>query len=361
MKRYISLLLALIFVCVLFTGCGAGGNGKAPDVNGKGLKENDIKQTAEPEYTGPVNPLTGEHITADISSVRPFCVMINNHSEARPSKGLSNAAIVYEALVEGSITRMMAVFTDISQTDVGYVRSARPYYISLVQSYDAIYVHCGGSTQARSDIKNYGIADIDATYGHADSAWVRDPERVGKVSYEHTLYAKGSKLFSYAKEHFRMDHNSTFDTSYGLSFADNAVDQCTGESKDFTVFYYGSQNGSNTSTQFKYNSEKNCYNAYIRGTEYTDGADKHIDFANVIILNVDTATVDGKGHQEMNLVGTGNGFFCTGGKYVEIKWSRANRDDCFHYSLKDGTPLNLSVGKTFVSIAPLDSTDGVIW
>ena len=343
----------------MFAGCGKDpGSGKAPDINGDGPT---VNPTVSPEYTGPVNPLTGEPVEKDISAARPYCVMINNHSEARPCKGLSNASIVYEALVEGSITRMMAVFNDISGTDVGYIRSARPYYISLVQSYDAIYVHCGGSTQARSDISNYGIADIDATWGHAGSAWVRDPDRVGRVSYEHTLYAKGAEIAKYAEANFRAEHKSSFDTTYGLSFSNDAVSQCTKDSKDFTVFYYGTQNGSNTSTQFKYDSAKNCYNPYIKGVEYTDGNSKHIDFANVIILNVATKTVDGKGHQEMNLVGSGTGFFCTGGKYVEINWTRDTRDDNFHYTLKDGTPLNLSAGKTFISIAPLDSTDGVIW
>ena len=63
----------------------------------------------------------------------------------------------------------------------------------------------------------------------------------------------------------------------------------------------------------------------------------------------------------MNLVGSGTGYFCNGGKYVEIKWERADRNDNFHYTLTDGTPLALGVGKTFISIAPLDSTDGLVF
>ena len=353
MKRAISLALAIMLICCLFTGCGKN-EGQAPDMNTEGLAVNEI-------VTGPINPLTGEKAEADNSAARPYCVMINNHSQARPCKGLSNASIVYEALVEGCITRMMAVFDDISDVDVGYIRSARPYYISLVQSYDAIYVHCGGSSQAKSDIKQFGISDIDATYGAAGSAWVRDPDRVGKVSYEHTLYAKGAKIAEYAKSNFATEHPAGFDTSYGLIFSPVADTQCTKESKDFTIYYFGHKGGSNTSTQLKYNDSKGCYNAYISGTEYTDGYNTSIDFANVIILNVPTKTVDSKGHQEMNVVGSGSGYFCTGGKYVEINWERASRNDNFHYTLTDGTPLALGVGKTFISIAPLDSTDGVIW
>lgn len=357
LKRYISLALALLFVLFLFTGCGKEepeNNGQAPTMNVDGLAVHQV-------VAGTINPFTGEQVAQDNSSIRPVCVMINNHADARPCKGLSKACIVYEALVEGCITRMMALFDDISTVDVGYIRSARPYFISAAQSYDAIYVHCGGSNQARSDIRQYGISDIDATYGHAGNAWVRDPNRVGVVSYEHTLYAKGAEIAKYAAKTFRTQHESSFDTSYNLIFSPEAVNQCNKTSTDFTVYYYGTKGGSNTSTEFKYDSARGVYNPYIKGVEYTDGSSTHIDFTNVIILNIATRTVDGKGHQEMNLVGSGTGYFCTGGKYVEIKWSRPTRSDSFTYALTDGTPLALGVGKTFVSIAPLDSTSGVIW
>ena len=350
MKRLLSLLLAVFCICCLLVGCNKEESaGQAPDMNADGLDVNEV-------VTGPINPLTGETVATDKSSVRPYCVMINNHPNARPCKGLSNASIVYEALVEGDITRMMAVFTDISETDVGYIRSARPYYVSLAQAYDAIYVHCGHSDQARADIKQYGISDIDATFGEGGSAWVRDKDRVGVVSYEHTLYAKGAKIAEYAQSKFSTEHPAGFDTNYGLVFSRDAATQCDKESTEFTIKYLSS-----TATTMKYVADRNCYNAFISGKEYTDGNDKHIDFANVIILNVGNRVVDNKGHREMNLVGSGTGYFCNGGKYVEIKWERANRDDNFHYTLTDGTPLALGIGKTFISIAPLDSTGSVTW
>ena len=45
------------------------------------------------------------------NNLRPYAVMINNHHEARPQAGLDKAYIVYEFMVEGGITRMMALFT----------------------------------------------------------------------------------------------------------------------------------------------------------------------------------------------------------------------------------------------------------
>lgn len=354
MKRLIALVLSVLMVLCLFTGCGKDEKDpNAPSVNGKGLNEHDVAED-------PINPLTGEPVSEDISANRPYCVMINNHPEARPSVGLSKASIIYEALAEGGITRMMAVFNDVDGITIGTIRSSRPYYISAAQAYDAIYVHAGGSEQAYSDIKSLGINNIDGVRGSRSgeaSSYYRDKTRLsmGK-NLEHTLFADGAKLAAFAANNYDLKHASGYDTTYGLHFAADAVSQCTTAAADFTVYYSGYR------TNFKYNAEKKCYNAYISGEEYIDGTDNtSIDLANVIVLNIPTKTIDNYGRQAMELTGSGSGYFFTGGKYVEINWTRADRADNFHYTLKNGTPLNLSVGKTFISIAPLDNTKGLVF
>lgn len=352
MRKKIAVILVLVMTCLLFSGCGK--NTSAPDIDDNGLKVNDV-------VSGPVNPLTGEPVDKDESEMRPYCVMINNHPDARPCIGLSNASIIYEALAEGGITRMMAVFTDVNDITIGSIRSSRPYYISLAQSYDAIYVHAGGSDQAYSDMASLGIDHIDGVRGgrpNEASIYYRDQARLNEGrNLEHTLFATGSKIASFAKDNFELKHSSDYDTTYGLVFSPDAASQCKNASTDFKVHY-----SAGFATEFKYNAEKKCYNAYIDGKEYYDGGnDSSIDLTNVIILNVPTKSIDSYGRQEMEVTGTGTGYFCCGGNYIEINWSRDNRADNFHYTLKDGTPLALGIGKTYICIAPLDSTDGVNW
>ena len=352
MKRVIALILSVLMVLCLFSGCKKN-EPDSPDVDDNGLNKNE-------EVQGPINPLTGEKVSEDMSQKRPYCVMINNHSDARPSVGLSNASIIYEALAEGGITRVMAVFNDVDGITIGSIRSSRPYYISLAQSYDAIYVHAGGSEQAYSDLKSLGINNIDGVRGSRSgeaSCFYRDKTRLAEGrNLEHTLFAEGSKLASFAAANYELDHASGYDTTYGLHFSDKAAEQCTSESTDFRVYY------SSYSTNFIYNSEKKCYNAYMSGEEYKDGGNNSsIDLANVIVLNVPTHSYDSYGRQEMEVTGSGTGYFFTNGKYVKINWTRADRADNFHYTLKDGTPLELSVGKTWISIAPLDSTQGLVF
>lgn len=361
MKRTISILLVLMLCCCLFTGCGSNedeGSGAPPTVDTEGLKVNEV-------VSGIINPLTGEAVENDISANRPYCVMINNHPDARPCAGLSQAAMVYEVVVEGGITRLMAVFNDIDGVTLGSIRSCRPYYLSIAQSYDAIYVHAGGSDQGYSDIKSLGINNIDGVRGSRAgeaSSYYRDSNRKSLgVNIEHTLFADGAKLADFARNNYTMTHASGFDTTYGLLFSNEAATQCDKSATNIKTNFSGWYN-----SVLKYNADKGCYNLYMSDKEYIDDVttgsssdDVSIDFANFIILNAATKSVDGYGRQAMELTGSGTGYFGCGGKYVEIKWERADRSDNFHYFLTDGTPLALNVGKTYVGIADFDQFGGV--
>ena len=360
MKRLISVLLVLMMCCCLFAGCGKddSGNAEPPSIDTEGLKVNEV-------VSGIINPLTGEAVEKDMAANRPYCVMINNHPDARPCAGLSKAAMVYEVVVEGGITRIMGVFNDIDGITLGSIRSCRPYYLSIAQSYDAIYVHAGGSDQGYSDIKSMGIDNIDGVRGSRAgeaNSYYRDSNRKSLgVNIEHTLFASGEKLADFARNNYTMTHGSGFDTTYGLIFSPDAVSQCDKGATQLSVAYSGWY-----SSVLKYNAENGCYNLFMSDKEYVDDVETgnssdnvSIDFANVIILDAATKSIDGYGRQAMELTGSGNGYFCCGGKYVEIKWERADRSDNFHYTLTDGTPLALSVGKTYVGIADFNQFGGV--
>ena len=84
---------------------------------------------------------------------RPIAVMIDNHKDAWPQAGLQDAYMVYEIVVEGGETRLMALFKGVNVDKIGPVRSARHYFLDYAMENDAIYVHFGQSPQAESDIK----------------------------------------------------------------------------------------------------------------------------------------------------------------------------------------------------------------
>ena len=75
--------------------------------------------------------LTGEWKEEDVVKRRSMAVMIPNNKAALPQYGISLASIIYEAPVEGRITRLMAFFEDYDDlVCVGPVRSCIYYYVS---------------------------------------------------------------------------------------------------------------------------------------------------------------------------------------------------------------------------------------
>ena len=74
--------------------------------------------------------LTGEYVKEEIGSRRPVAFMMSNSRDAVPQSGIANAGVIYEAPVEGGITRLMAIMEDYDQLEkIGSMRSCRDYFI----------------------------------------------------------------------------------------------------------------------------------------------------------------------------------------------------------------------------------------
>ena len=126
------------------------------------LETTEITVSTQSETVQFVNPLTGLPSDEDLSSKRPVAIMINNLRASLPQVGISNADILYECLVEGGTTRLMAVVMNYEELGViGSVRSSREYYLDFAANHDAIYVHAGGSTEAYSQIRSRGVNNLD--------------------------------------------------------------------------------------------------------------------------------------------------------------------------------------------------------
>lgn len=313
-------------------------------------------EEAEAPTEGPAlytNPLTGEALDAP-RTARIFLASVNNHKEAMPQHGISQADIYYEMLVEGSITRCLGVFTDIASVEkLGAIRSARIYTVGLTQAYDGILAHAGGSEEADKAIRNLGINDIDGVRNSGAGAYYRDQDRRSAgYSLEHTLFTSAEKLLANAeKRDLRLENEKPYD--FGLSFAEDAVPD--GESAASITLAFGNGKYAKTTTM-NFNTDLDCYQAYQFGKDWIDGnTGKPLEFRNVLVLYMKTTVSDKLGHKAINLVGEGDGLFACGGKLIPIKWSHESATAPFVYTLEDGTPLTLGIGHSYIGIVPLDA------
>ena len=124
------------------------------------------------------SPLTNEWVDTDVARTRPIAVMIPNESNALPQYNLSLASILYEANVEGRMTRLMAIFEDWDELEkIGNVRSLRNYYAYWAFEWDAFIVHCGQPFFADVLFDDPATQTINETAGSDSAAFYRDETR----------------------------------------------------------------------------------------------------------------------------------------------------------------------------------------
>ena len=360
MKRTLSILLAAALLLGL-AACGADIEDLVPTPSPTREPLPSTPPTPEPTPTleptpTPLpytNPLSGEGMEEDISAVRPWAIMINNIEQALPQCGVSNAEIIYEIPAEGGVTRMMAIFTDISDVEkIGSLRSIRPYYADVGISYDAIVIHAGGSEESYTEMSGYNVDHLDGVLGtYTEGAFYRDPDRM-KYGLEHSMFSEGPALVQAAQDQgFPLEHEGgAYD--YGLIFSEDAAGQCTETAEYLKVTF-----NSYKSTVFEYDEESGKYLAWQYDEEYIDaGTGDQMSFTNLLVLNTSMSVLDSVGRLAVRTTGEGEGYFACGGKYVPIKWSRADNTSPFKYTLADGTPLDFGVGNSYIAvIAPYSS------
>ena len=294
----------------------------------------------EPKIVYYTNHLTGEEniVDAKVYNRRPVAVMINNISIAQKVQtGLTQADIVYETEVEGGITRLLAVFKDISKVKkLGTVRSARYPYIDLSMGHDAIYIHHGqDNTYAKPHLK-----DTQTLILGSNNAG----ERVKNgLASEHTLYGLGKKIWKWLKD---KDYKTTLkevENWQNFAAADKQVSYPEKLADTVTVKFSGAY-----TSVFKYDEKSGKYVRYFRDIErkdYVTGESEY--FKNIFVLSTSISYYPDRKHKRVDL-SKGKGYYCVNGTYTPIKWEKGKSSDSLKFTLEDGTPLEVNRGNSWV-------------
>ena len=362
-KRIISLLLAVALICTCFYGCSdkSDGENETPLTD----ETTTMEETTQAETTEPleieqnlpsdpetdsegnyINRLTGLYdVTDEGAGKRPMAVMINNIKAALPSYGISDADIIYEIVVEGGITRMMAIYADYTQVpEVCSVRSCRYYYPIFAKSYDAVYF-CFGSNKLLGNPQLEKTDHFDGNKGYS-RLFARDAERLKTYSSEHTAYLKGPDLPS-ALEHYgmRTDYAEGRDVN-AFNFAGAGTEasgskSCTKAVLTFSKSYYST---------FNYNEETGTYYKLHSGNNHTDQrSGEQLNFTNLFVLQTDVHVYNDSGIMEVDWKG-GNGYYITKGTVQEITWEKPTEDSEIKFYAADGSELTVNRGKSYIGV-----------
>lgn len=335
-KEYLLIIIVLVVVALLGTLIYLTTSKK-----NKNNSENDNSPT-----TTTVKKL---NIVNEESKSRPYAIMINNVEGARKlQSGLQDAYMVYELMVEGGITRYLALFLDQTTERIGSIRSARHYYLDYALENDAIYVHHGYSPQAREDWSKLGVDRIEVN--ESTTGW-RD--KSASKTYEFTLFTNIEKLGKGIRSK-RTERNKDLLLNYSVDNIDISQMEGAIPANKVDIKY-----SSNTTTNYKYDTDNNIYLRSVNNksqNDYVTG--KQLTVKNIIIYKVKYSNIQGddKGRQTIDNVGNGTGYYISNGYAVPITWKKDSRSSATIYKYNNGKEIQVNDGNTFIQIMPDNQT-----
>ena len=177
--RFASLFATAAIAALALTACSAE-EATLEEVPG----EETSGETAPIVDDATVAALTGEPIEAGSLSRPSLGAKVDNHPSARPQVGLDETDIVFEELVEGGITRYVAIWHSVLPAEIGPVRSVRPMDPEIVSPFGGVFAYSGGQVrfiQAMQEAPVYnaihGQPDTEETFYRtsATTCWLKRP------------------------------------------------------------------------------------------------------------------------------------------------------------------------------------------
>lgn len=301
------------------------------------------------------SPLTNEWVAEEVATLRPIAVMTPNEVSAIPHYNLSKASILYEANVEGRMTRMLAIYDDWTNLDkIGNIRSLRTYYAYWAFEWDAFLVHFGGPFFIDDLLAQETTQNINGTGGD-DSAFFRSSDREAP----HNAYASGSDLYDRVNEkNYPVEPRDLIDDrhfKFASKLEPNTLEKYERDAKNAT---YVDMSGCYPLTRcyFEYNEEDGLYYRSQHLSGDTDGP--HIDaatgeqlkFKNILVQNTKYEEL-GEGYLAFQCHDTTrDGWFFTNGKGIHVNWEKTSDYGATRYYDDNGDEIILNTGKTMICI-----------
>lgn len=299
--------------------------------------------------------LLAEEDAAWINARLPVAVMVDNLPDgARPQAGLDRADLVYELLVEGGITRFLAVYHRLDAPLIEPVRSVRTPYLYLVSELDAILAHIGaaeleGPADAGSQMRDWGIRHLEEAVN--PGVFARDRFR----SAPHNAYTATTWLRAYGNEigwwgppavqpwRFKDDWADINPADGGVGRVSYAFAGPFPAQRAFAVDWY-------------FNPASNSYARAMAGAWHADARSGAVLSARNVVVQFDRAElVDREGHVLYGSTGEGPAYIFQDGQVVAATWVKPERTARTRYLDRNGVEVAFNRGPTWVSVVPYGS------
>ncbi|WP_233517626.1 DUF3048 domain-containing protein [Geodermatophilus marinus] len=300
-----------------------------------------IARTTPP--SPPAWPLTG--VPVDAVADRPaLAVKIENSAAARPQTGLNAADVVWEQVVEGGITRFVAVYHSTLPPEIGPVRSIRPMDPAIAAPLGGLLAFSGGVPPYVAAAEAAGLQVIRQDSGAAGFS------RTATRAAPHNVHAAPQTLVDQADAAHRTPPGAQFDHPAAGEQPTAVAAGQPATTLELTLSGVSSPGWAWSDAEGRWLRSEGSAPALE-----ADG--RRIGATNVVVLRVDVVATDardpaGNPVPETILTGTGEALVASGGHTVEATWSKRGIGDRVTLTGADGAPVTLAPGTTWVELVP---------
>jgi hypothetical protein len=291
--------------------------------------------------------LDGVLIRADLALRLPMAISIGDNAVARPQSGFSSASIVYQSYEEYSEDRYLMIFQEGTATDIGGVRSARPYFVRWVAEYKALYGHFGGDSKVLNEVipaMSGSIYNMDDLFG-GSCPYHRTTTRAAP----HNAYTNSAALISCLPQ---KGYPTTYQGGPTRPFVDDTPATDRPASQSITVPYH------TVSVGYQFDPATDKYIRLLNGKKQIDPANNQQVFARNIIVMFQTVSNDyletSTGIQRIDIsnVGSGKAIVFKEGKAINGTWKKTSDTALTRYYDDSGNEIPLVRGEIFIQSVP---------
>lgn len=332
------------------------------------------------EFSDPIySILTGEEISdASLNSSPTFCVQIPNGNDGgRPQAGLTQAAVVFEAIAEAGITRFAAVFQNANTSAIGPIRSLRPYYLDWDTPFGCTVVHAGGSDEALVALQRGGQRDLSEDYEYmwressSGRRWnnlFTSSKNLLNFNLAHGYNTSTIKAFPRStpeevEEILRLQNTAADMEENGVEEpSGNALASATWFEIDFgrttmfnTVYTYDST----TNTYLRSYEDGEPHMVYDCAPEMNQpetmrdcGNLVQVTPSVVIAMMVHQTTMSDNYHQSIKTIGSGEAVIFQNGTVIEGTWTKSAQSEQIVFKDANGEQIKLTPGQVWIAAVP---------
>jgi hypothetical protein len=289
--------------------------------------------------------LDGVGAPANLAHRLPMAVMIDDNAVARPQSGFSSASIVYQAMADGGEDRYMLVFQEGTATDIGPARSARPYFVSWVTEYKALFAHVGGDAktlqQTIPTLAKY-IYNQDELNGGSCAY-----HRISTRAAPHNDYTNSAVLISCAA---KRGYPSTYQKLPTRTFVDDTPAASRPASQTIAIPY---RTGS---IVYEYDPATDAYVRWVDGSMQIDPANNSKVIArNIVVMFQAYSIVPSVDEMRPDVanVGSGKAIVYKEGLAIPATWKKATVTTLTRFYDASGAEIPFVRGPIFMQSVPI--------